>query len=283
MQLENPQVDEPAPAADDVTDAPEGEEAAPADPAPAAVPSDSTVGKTVQGRIDEITRKRREAERRAEASERDRDYWRDQAQRNNQEPSRPADASATPQLKTLADFEFDEGKYQAYLFGEAETRAEKRAVEAARKLLAEQQSKESTQKRTTSFKQREREFSKENPDYFDRAYDKTLPFTEAMVEAATDSEEGPAILFYLSNNPDIADQISQMSPYAAAREIGMIQANLVAERKKPPERVASKAPPPVPKIEGSADAALPKSLDDPTLSDAEYNNRRRKQIAARRK
>lgn len=287
MKLENPQVDEPVPAADEIdNEAPEGADPKTADPAPAATPSDSTVGKTVQGRIDEITRKRREAERRADARERENESLRrelDQMRQGSRpRDSAPEQATQAP-LKTLADFEFDEAKFSAYLFEQAETRAEKRAVEAAKKLLTENESKQAQQKRISTFKQREREFSKQNPDYFDVAYDQSLPFNDVIVEVASESEEGPAILFYLANNTDIADNISQLSPYAAAREIGRIEAMLVAERKKPPERVASKAPPPVPKIEGSADAALPKSLDDPNLSDAEYNKLRRKQIAARRK
>jgi len=102
-----------------------------------------------------------------------------------------------------------------------------------------------------------------------------------MTEAIMESDEGPAIAYHLAKNPELAEKISTMSRTAAALEIGSIRAELIAERKKGATRVASKVPPPVPKIEGSADAALPKRIDDPNLSDAEFNRMRRKQIAAR--
>lgn len=287
MKLENPQVDDPVAATDeDEAKAPQGAEDTEshenAESAPAAKedPGESTASEkdSFQSRIDELTRIRREEQRRADALEREVAKLNETIQRINKRTEAPEEPQNTGAEKTLADFKYDEGAYTKYVLD----RATKNAIEAATKHLSEQQSKESAQRQALEFRKREREFAKQQKDYFDRVHDRTLPFNDTMRDALYQIDNGPEVAFYLANNLDLADSISMMSPSAALVEIGMIRANLIAARKKTSERVASKAPPPVPKIEGSADASLPKDIFDPNLSDKEFNRLRRKQQAARR-
>lgn len=228
-------------------------------------------------RIDELTknwreteRKALEAERRAEERERDAAYWRDQVLR--QQSSKP---EPVQQTKTLADFEYDDSKYQAYLFDQAE----QRAVQAAERKLKEQQETDVKERRKATFAQRESEFSKSAPDYREKTRSAIFPVSEAMAEVFAESEEGPAVAYYLANNLDQADRIARMSPLAAARELGRVEAKLIAEREKAAKKV-SDAPPPPPKIEGSGDPKVEKDPSD--MTDAEFAKWRKRQIAQRR-
>lgn len=237
-------------------------------------------------RIDELTknwrdteRKADEATRTAEEARRDALYWRDQALRAQRPPATPADAPA--QVKTLADFEYDEARYQAHLIEQVE----QRAVKAAEKRLREQAENDTRAKRRTEFAQRESEFEKANPDYRSKTRSPSFPVSDAMAEISAESDEGPAVLFYLANNPGLADTISKLPPLAAAREMGRIEAKLIGAREAAAKTVSS-APPPPPKVEGTGDAGTGTiRADDPDsdkLSDDEWMRRRNKQVAKRR-
>jgi len=80
-------------------------------------------------------------------------------------------------------------------------------------------------------------------DYSTVVFDKDLVLTQGMVETALLTDIAEDILYYLGKNPDISAAIGEMSALRAAKEIGKIEARLVAEKKKPDEK---KADPPAP-------------------------------------
>lgn len=250
-----------------VAETPEGSPAPEqtAESSPAAT-QDSEVAevKGIQRRFDELTRLRREAERNAE-------HWREMAMRSQPAP----EPDATP--KTLADFQYDEAKYQQYLFSTAETLA----IAAAKRELQQQVQQENQTRRTQSFTKLENDFAKKQADYFEVTRSDDLRISSAMAEAIAESEEGPALAYHLGKNPEIAEQIARRSPYAAARELGRIEERLRTEREKAKAPVVSKAPPPAPKL-GATDGSVPVSPDDPSsdsaMSDAEWMRRRDKQM-----
>lgn len=218
---------------------------------------------SVQKRIDELTRKRREAERNSE-------YWRDQAMKK--EPVKSVETVEEP-LKSLQDFDYDEGKYQQHLFD----KARHGAVDEARRVLGEEQKKQTSNRKASDFRGREAEFSKSVDDYQDVARSRDLPISQVMADVVTEMESGPEVLYYLGKNPNLADEISQLSPLSTARELGRIEAKLQLQEKK--GETVSKAPKPTPKIAAS-DPAITKNIDD--MSQVEFNAMRRKQIAKRR-
>lgn len=231
-----------------------------ADPSPAVNDADEKP-KGVAKRIDELTRNWREEQRRSEQLMRLLEQ-----QRTQPEPVKPI---ADEKPKTLADFEYDEAKFQQYIFDQAE----KRASEAAKRELTAAQEREAAERRKASFRSRSAEFAKTVEDFESVAYAPGLPISADMAEVIQDSDDGPALLFHLGKNPDIAEKIAQLPPKAAARELGKIEARLAYEREKAKEKpVVSKAPPPPPKVEGS-DPAPRISTTDPDsdkLSDDEW-------------
>jgi hypothetical protein len=245
------QVAESAPAADDAGKAPEKD--------------------SFSQRIDELTRNWRDTQRRLEQAERDRELLREQVMRTQQP------AKADEAIKTLADFEYDDAKYQAYLFQQAE----KRAVEAAEKRLKEEQAKSKAEERKRTFLQKASEFEKSNKDFWDKA--RLLPqFSDALLEDIADLDASAEVVYYLANNLSIADQIARLPERAAARELGRIEARLAAEKEKLAAAKVSKAPDPPPKVDGSGDPHIgisPSSPDGDKLSADEWLRRRNKQLA----
>ena len=216
-----------------------------------------------QKRIDELTRIRRDAER-------DRDYWREQAMK--QEPEKPAEVVDEP-VKTLSDFDYDEAKYQQHLF----EKARQGAVEEAKRVLAEEQSHERSNRKLSTFKSRETDFSKDVDDYREVVTNPNLSISQAMYDVTIDMENGPEVLYYLGKNPSLADEIAALPPLSAARELGRIEAKVLTKEKG--EQV-SKAPAPTPKIaavEASTNLNPTKGESD-KLSDADWIKKRNKQL-----
>lgn len=248
-----------------------------ADPSPAVVETDESEApkaKGVQKRLDELTRNWREAERREQA-------LLALLQQNRAQPPEPARPAQDDKPKTLADFEYDEAKFQQYIFEQAE----RRSVEAAKRELTAAQEREAQERRKASFKSRSAEFAKTVDDFESVAFAKHLPISADMAEVIQDSDDGPALLYHLGKNPDIAEKIAQLPPKAAARELGKIEARLAFEREKAKEKpVVSKAPPPPPKVE-AVEPSVNIRPDDPEsdkLSTAEWMAKRNKQLAKRK-
>lgn len=217
----------------------------------------------VHARIGELTRNWRETER-------DRDYWRDLAmQASRQQPTPQTETREPPPApepgKTLADFNYDEAQFAGYLRQQAAEEARKAATD----VLRQEREREAAQRKEQTFKQRINDFKKSAPDFDDLVIrNRSLPITEAMAEVIADSEDGPAVAYFLGKNPEAAAAIAQLSPVAAARELGKIEARLALEREqgqKPatPKPAVSKAPPPPPKID-AVEETLPVRTTDPS-------------------
>jgi hypothetical protein len=213
----------------------------------------------VQKRIDKLTWQARQAER-------DRDYWRDQAQR--QQPAPPAAEPEKPKAApTLEAFNYDEAAYQAALTAHVTAEAARQVREEFRK----EQEQLTQKQRVESWRKRETEFAAKTPDYKDKAY--YAPIPDKAVEIIRDCESGPAIAYYLGNHPEEARALDGMSEAAMARAIGRIEAKLEAPAPPAPApKPVSKAPPPPPKIEAtdSTPRVSTTSPESDKLSDDEW-------------
>jgi hypothetical protein len=272
MSAENVDVAATTEATTPVADANEPVEPKSAESAPAVTHADEDTTKVldpVQKRIDELTRKRYEAQRDAE-------YWREQALRAapKPEPVKP-EPEAAQAGKKLADFGYDEEKYQDYLFQQAEGRAAK----AAEAVLQKRQAEDARVHTITAHKARETKFAKDVPDYFEVAHH--APITQSMAEIVMESDKSADLAYYLGKNPEIAARIAQLPERTQARELGRIEAGLT----KPVAPVVSQAPAPAPRLGGSdsGTGAKPDTPDSDKLSDAEWTKRRNQQLAARKR
>lgn len=211
-----------------------------------------------QERIDKLTENWRKTERALTDLEKE-----------NEELRKKVTDIPTDEVKTLADFEYDEKSYQSYLY-EA---AEKRAEAAAERFLAKSRPDESIEK----FEKSAQAFAKEHDDYYEVTQDKTLRISGPMAEVIRMSEVGPEMAYHLGKNPDVAKEISEMSDAAAGRELALLETKLQAKPKK-----VSKAPPPPPANIGGGEPGQKVSTTDPKsdeLSDAEWFKREEKRLA----
>jgi hypothetical protein len=232
-----------------------------------------------QKRMNEMTARYRSEERERQALAQERDQLRQQLQQQQ--------VRETEKAKTLEDFGYDEHKYQAHLFD----MAEKRAVEAAKRVRLEEQTEAQKASRVRKFKEREVEYEKANPDYRDLAY--TAPINDAVAELLTELDTGPELAHYLGKNKSVALALNDLPPHVAAIELGRIDARLTSEKAAKTAaleaakaaKALTNAPPPAGTIEGSGEPSNIKAdeADSDKLSDAEWTRRRNKQLARQRK
>jgi hypothetical protein len=248
MTDENTQALEPAEAAT----APETDEQISAESAPAAESPERDETETdpdkpkggFQRRISELTRNWREAERRND------ELISLLSRGREPEPATPAPVEPP----SLAQFDYDETKYQQALFDYTR----KEAAAAARAEFQSIRQEQAEAERVKSFKAREAEFANSAEDYADVVYDPSATFfTRDLVEQIRESEIGPQLAYYLAKNPAEGRRIAALPPMAAGRELGRIESKLGTPA--PKATPVSKAPPPPPKLE----ASQPDVEDDP--------------------
>lgn len=227
----------------------------------------------VHNRIGELTKEKYDAKREAEAAQREAEYWRQQALKAAEQKPEPTQADEPTGEPTLEQFDFDTGKYMKALL---KWDREQEKIEESK-----QKQQEAAQKRQQTFKEREQAFAAAHPDYEEVAKAEHVPITKEMAEAIIESDDAPAIAYYLGQNLEEASAIAAMSPIAAARAIGRIEAKLSATTSVPapitPAKTVTRAPEPVTTLSGAP--AVTQSYDE--MSMAEYDAARRKERAAK--
>ena len=177
-----------------------------AEPSESSADEDGEQKSSIQKRFDELTRQRREAER-------ERDWYREQLSARSEETEREVDLEG---VKTLEDFEFDERKYQTYLFGEAQ----RRGAEEAKRVLESEHQRDRDLQKLASYEGKEAEFAADQDDFFEATRNPNLAITAVMHDIITEMDNGPGTLYYLAKNPEVSDRISRLPDRQAAIELG---------------------------------------------------------------
>ncbi len=165
--------------------------------------------KGVQDRIDELTREKHESAREAA-------YWRGIAEANKPKPVETVtEDPAKPKPEQFQNYdEFTE----ALKDWKIEQREQKRT---------ERERAETT---ASTWNQRAQATRQTLPDFDAVLSSSTAPMTKAMAETIQDSEKGPEVAYHLAKNPAEAARIAQLSPFAAARELGKLEVSLSAPK-----------------------------------------------------
>ncbi len=230
---------------------------------PAVEEDDDKKTDPVQGRIDELTKNWRETQRALDQRERELKEMQDKI---------AAIPEPVEEVKTLADFEYDEKQYQQYIFAEARKQGEK----AAQGVMENFQGKANAETAETVFRSKEAEFALTVKDYNEVVYDSSLHISQSMAEAIKASDIGPELSYHLGKNPDIAARIAVLPASVAGRELGKLEAVLEAGKAKASEKSVSQAPAPAKTKLRGASASLKVATTDPAsdeLSDAEWFKR----------
>lgn len=199
--------------------------------------------KSAQKRINELTRKRREAEREAE-------YWKNKALKGEATPAEEMPPKEDELVKPKAD-DFD--TYDEYYEALADYKAEKKV----RDILKKQEEKDK-QKKTANetieaikqFKERAEKTAEKYEDFDEVITDEETPYNEAMKQAVFNSEIGPEIAYYLGKHKEEAMKIAKMPVLKSVMEMGKLEDRLFASLKGKPKK-PSNAPVPIKPIKGS--------------------------------
>lgn len=210
----------------------------------------------VQERMDELTRARREAEREAA-------YWRQRA-----EPTQSRDAPpAKPTVEQFKDYgEFVEALADWKADQKVSERLSARDADAAKS--ADQRVQETKQQ---TFAERQASVKTSIPDYDAVVGSADVAISPHLSEAILDSDKGPELVYHLAKNPAEAARLSALSPLAAARELGRIEATL-----EKPAKAVTKAPAPMKPTAGTGSSA---TTDPSKMTNEEYRAYRAKQGA----
>ena len=217
--------------------------------------------RSARERINELTRRAHEAEREAQ-------HWREVAER------KPAESSDKPSPDKF-------GSYDEYVEALADWRADQRVAESFKRRDAERsQAAEAraAEAKAQAWHERQSNFREATPDYDAVVGKSSVQVAPHVVDTLLDSDSGPELAYHLAKHPETVRRINALSPLAAAREIGRIEASLSTPA-APREKPASKAPAPITPARSSA----PASVNLATANMDQYIEARRKQGATFRR
>ncbi len=200
----------------------------------------------LEKRFSEITKQREEARQEAQ---RERQARLDLEQRlaaleQNRQPEQAINIDQEPQPSQFSDaFEYAKAL--------AEYSTEKALAERDRQ-IAQAREQEAQQKIIQSWAQKVQAAKAEMPDFDDMVASSDVVVNNAVRDAILESDVGPKILYHLAENNDLARKIAGLSPNAALREIGKLEARFEAkpETAQTAPVVRSKAPAPIQPIRG---------------------------------
>lgn len=196
-----------------------------------------------QEEVDRIVRKAKKNASYLARKEAEAELYRQQVERSTQRAPEPVQ-DAAPKREDFDD-------YETYL----EARADYKAEQKVKAVLAEQQSRTQYATQQSSEAQRLARYQQDLdkarssiPDFDEVTGEADVPVTQTMRDAILESEVGALLTYHLAKNPAEAERIARLSPVAQAKALGAIEASLAV---KPAPRV-SKAPAPIKPISGSS-------------------------------
>ena len=199
----------------------------------------------LEKRFSEITKQREEARQEAQRERQARvDLEQRLAALEQQRQPQAINVDQEPQPSQFSDA-FEYAKALAEFSTERALAERDRQVEQARE-------QEAQQKIIQSWAQKVQEAKAELPDFDDLVASSDVVVNNAVRDAILESDVGPKILYHLAENNDLAKKIASLSPNAALREIGKLEAKFEAkpENKQTAPVVRSKAPAPIQPIRG---------------------------------
>ena len=214
----------------------------------------------VQKRINELTKKRREAEK-------DAAYWKGRAEVVTTQPipvTPPAEIELDPN-----DFDTD-ADYLREVAKQVRDEIKTTANSVARK-----QQLSATQAQISEAYDKARG---KNEDFDEVALNPGLPITQSMFDAAVGDNMGD-VLYHLGKHPDIASKIASLSPIQQAKEIGRIEDRL--SKPTPPKKKTGAPDPPTVISGGGSPAPKSEAEMNRTELHAKWNAERKKNLGVK--
>lgn len=254
--------------------APESAAAAPAETPEVGAPASEIIENEEGAKPSKAVRELIEQRKKRQRAEQEAAYWRGMAEaRGSAAPASPGSAPSQPKPEpALVEPKLD--NFETYEEYERANRDYLLALAEQRVLARQRQMQKMEQERTvkTTFDQRIETAANEDPEIISIMEDPTLPVSNDMVPVLHSSDVAPQLLKWLHNNRKEAARIASLPGILAAREMGLIEAQIkFAPKPAPPKRVSA-APEPIPTVAPTTSAIV----DENSLPYAEWAARRNK-------
>lgn len=196
-------------------------------------------------RINALTREKYEAQKRAEAYERQLAEMQMYIQQAQNQPK-------GDEMPKLSDYNYDEAAYSQAVQAWNQSQIQRYQEHQARQQQQYQQYQQAQQERQ-AIESVLRQGQEKYPDFISKVNDPSLPplreINPAAFEAVKSSDAAIDVAYYLASNPQEVYAFASLSPVQAVRRVAQIEATL---NNKP---VTSKAPPKPPsKLSGNSEA-----------------------------
>ena len=150
----------------------------------------------------------------------------------------------------------------------------------AQEKIRQKQEQEKQQTIRKSYESRVEKAIEKYSDYEQVAHSNDVRITNEMASFIMDSDVGPEIAYFLGKNPEESYRIADLPPLQQAREIGKLEAKLIANPPAAPTKKVSSAPDPIKPIATSSSKAGKYETTDPrsvdTMSVSEWIEAERK-------
>ena len=197
-------------------------------------PKEDKTDPAIKAAITKERNRRREAEERAAKSDQRIAQLAAALEAATKKPEpRPLDRPSREQFT-------DPDAYDDALVEYASQKATEKAVAEERQRAAHEAKTRDREKTASDFRSQVEAFKADHAD-FDEVFTDDLPISPAMTDAIVSSDNAAQISYWLGQNPDEAQRISDLPPVKAIYEIGRIAAKLAA-----PPPVQRSAPKPAP-------------------------------------
>ena len=191
----------------------------------------------------------------------------------------PTSAPAAPAVTddpppTLEQHEFDAAKLAKAQAEWLQRQVDKRVTAAMQGHTAQQQA-EATRQQFTS---RMEAFKASAPDFDVVVANPALPpLSPTAARLVVASEKGPALVYHLAKNPNVAAHIARMAPEQQAMAIGRLEAQLAAPAAAAPparQKTTTQAPPPPSPTPAGGNSGGSRNPADMPMKDFVENERR---------
>jgi hypothetical protein len=159
--------------------------------------------------------------------------------------------------------------------------AEALAYKRAHELIQQREMQRMQVETLSAYHEREEVATERYADFKQVAYGDHVRITQVMADTIRSSEAGPDVAYYLGSNPAEAAKIADLPPFLQAKEIGRLEAKMMAN---PPVKRSTSAPPPIAPVTARGGSSSAYDTTDPrsmkTMNTSEWIEAdRRRQIA----
>src|SRR5512143_191613 len=145
----------------------------------------------------------------------------------------------------------------------SETRLRERMIEQHQQEIAE------------SWRESVTSYAESVPDFYEVVEASDVSVSQPLMQAVMEADDGPAVLYYLAQNPKEVRKLNTMSGSAVTRHIGRLEERLAATKAQSTQSKASKAPT---TVSGSGNVTSAKTPAD-NMPIAEWMKAERKRLA----